>query len=55
MKLTYKCKGCKRKLELEPQWDMMPVIARDIVLKTLLELKNSEYCSECRPEVKDNE
>ena len=47
MRITYKCKKCKKKLEIEPNLDKTPQYLREIIVKSLLGLKDSDYCYSC--------
>lgn len=47
MRITYKCKKCGKKLEMTPDLDKTPNYLREIIVKSLLGLKDSAYCYRC--------
>jgi len=47
MRITYKCKKCKNKLEINPSLDKTPQYLREIIVKSLLELTENDYCYNC--------
>ncbi|MCI7208542.1 MAG: hypothetical protein MSA15_21425 [Clostridium sp.] len=47
MRITYKCKKCKNKLEITPNLDKTPQYLREIIVKSLLGLKDNDYCYSC--------
>ena len=47
MRITYKCQHCNKRLEITPNLDKLPQHLREIIVKSLLELKNNAYCYRC--------
>ena len=55
MRITYKCKRCKNKLQMEPNLDRTPNYLREIIVKSLLELTETDYCYNCCNSLKEEE
>ena len=47
MRITYRCQKCKKKLEITPNLDRLPQHLREIIVKSLLGLKDNAYCCKC--------
>jgi hypothetical protein len=55
MRITYKCRKCRKKLEINPNLDQTPNYLREIIVKSLLELTENDYCYNCCDDLKEEE
>lgn len=47
MRITYKCKGCNKKLDMQPNFDKVNENIRLVMIQALLSLAESDYCYDC--------